>query len=343
MQIFQKTKLASDVYWTARFMLFEKGEKKEIFSIWRNALTARILEQKARALAESGQITKKWLFGSRGQEGEQATIGTLLEDGDKLIVPYRGFASFVSRGVSVERIVTEVLGKHTESTLGVYPSMNFIDTDRGVYPLSNILGLDFGSVIGMGFALKMQKKGIAAILFGDGTATRGPLWSALNIASLHSLPIAFICENNHQAISMGSNIIKTGSFANAARPHGLFSVRVSATKPIEMYVKIKSVMDMVRHKRRPVFIEVETVLLDTHDYFFAMEQSEFSKQKSESLSKKDFIAHVARILVETKTYTAAELESVQEGIVGTVDRIVKEQGKLSEISLSTLQKVWLSK
>ena len=57
----------------------------------------------------------------------------------------------------------------------------------------------------VGYALACRLLGEATVVlvfFGDGASSEGETHEAMNFASIHRLPVVFICENNRLAISV---------------------------------------------------------------------------------------------------------------------------------------------
>ena len=68
-------------------------------------------------------------------------------------------------------------------------------------PTSAIVASAIPQAVGFAYALKYKKeKGVVICYHGDGATEEGVYWESLNFASLHELPIIFICENNKYAI-----------------------------------------------------------------------------------------------------------------------------------------------
>jgi pyruvate dehydrogenase E1 component alpha subunit len=85
---------------------------------------------------------------------------------------------------------------------------------------------DLGTTIGTatGAALAFQREGgdrVCVCSFGDGTANRGDVHEALNLAACWRLPIVFVCQNNGWAISQYLGSYMAGSVAERAVGYGI--------------------------------------------------------------------------------------------------------------------------
>src|SRR5690606_23832899 len=57
--------------------------------------------------------------------------------------------------------------------------------------------------VGIALAARMEKQDIVTFTtFGEGSSNQGDFHEGLNFAGVHKLPVIFLCENNHYAISV---------------------------------------------------------------------------------------------------------------------------------------------
>src|SRR6185295_10550774 len=76
-----------------------------------------------------------------------------------------------------------------------------IDMAHNVIGTSAVVGTTIPLAVGFALAFKRQKTDrVAAAFFGDGATEEGVFTESLNFASLHKLPVLFVCENNYYAI-----------------------------------------------------------------------------------------------------------------------------------------------
>ena len=67
--------------------------------------------------ASSGEFIANY-FPFRGQEAIPAVMGVVLRDGDQLVTTYRGIHDHIGKGVPLDDILAEVLGKRTAPSGG---------------------------------------------------------------------------------------------------------------------------------------------------------------------------------------------------------------------------------
>ncbi|MBK5959296.1 pyruvate dehydrogenase (acetyl-transferring) E1 component subunit alpha [Rhodoplanes elegans] len=134
---------------------------------------------------------------SLGQEAIAAAFGTAMKPGDLSFCTYRGHAHTLARGVSVEKMLGELMQRDNGLMRGKGGSMHLTSVEHGVMGSYAIIGAHLP--IACGAALTAQYKGtgdVAVCFFGDGTTNIGAFHEALNFAAIWKLPVVFVCENN---------------------------------------------------------------------------------------------------------------------------------------------------
>ena len=95
----------------------------------------------------------------------------------------------------------ELYGKSRGTARGKGGSMHLNDWSKKFIPTSAIVSTAIPQAVGYAYALKYKEQsGIVICYHGDGATEEGVFGESLNFASLHELPIIFICENNKYAI-----------------------------------------------------------------------------------------------------------------------------------------------
>jgi 2-oxoisovalerate dehydrogenase E1 component len=131
-----------------------------------------------------------------------------------------------------------------------------------------------------------RRKGKAALgfaFFGDGGSSTGDIHETLNLASLLSLPIIFVIENNHYAYSTPTSeqFAEGVELWKRAAGYGIESHRLDCTNTEEVLRFFAKLGDDVRAHPRPVLVEAQVLRLrghaayDTCDYLKAGENDAF--------------------------------------------------------------------
>jgi pyruvate dehydrogenase E1 component alpha subunit len=134
---------------------------------------------------------------SLGQEAVAAGFAVAMKKGDLSFATYRGHAHTLARGVPVEKVLGELMGRDNGLLRGKGGSMHLTSEEHGVMGSYAIIGAHLP--IACGAAWRAQYKGdkdVSVCFFGDGTTNIGAFHEALNFAAVWKLPVIFVCENN---------------------------------------------------------------------------------------------------------------------------------------------------
>jgi TPP-dependent pyruvate/acetoin dehydrogenase alpha subunit len=138
---------------------------------------------------------------SIGQEAVAVGVCDALRPDDVVSGTYRGHATYLAKGGALNAMIAELYGKATGCATGKGGSMHLIAMDRHILGTSAVVGTTIPIAVGYALALKREGKGrVAVAFFGDGATEEGCFYESLNFASLHRLPVLFVCENNFFAI-----------------------------------------------------------------------------------------------------------------------------------------------
>ena len=99
-------------------------------------------------------------------------------------------------------LFAELYGKATGVAGGKGGSMHLIDMSHNVLGASAVVGTTIPVAVGYALALQAHANSdrVSVTFFGDGATEEGVFAESLNFASLHKLPVLFVCENNYYAI-----------------------------------------------------------------------------------------------------------------------------------------------
>jgi acetoin:2,6-dichlorophenolindophenol oxidoreductase subunit alpha len=171
------------------------GEEKRL-AMYRTQVVIREAEQRAFDLFLQN-LVKGTSHLSLGQEAVAAGFAGAMQKGDLSFCTYRGHAHTLARGVSVEKVLGELMQRDNGLMRGKGGSMHLTSVDHGVMGSYAIIGAHLP--IACGAAWRAQYKGdkdVSVCFFGDGTTNIGAFHEALNFAAVWKLPVIFVCENN---------------------------------------------------------------------------------------------------------------------------------------------------
>jgi pyruvate dehydrogenase E1 component alpha subunit len=202
-----------------------------------------------------------------GQEGLQAGAVHALRREDYLFQAHRGLGYALTKGLPLEMIFADLLGRTTGPTGGKGGgTVHFVDKELGILGQGGTIGSNFP--LGVGAALSVQLLGedrVVAIFFGDGAAARGTLYEAAIEAGVWKLPVVFICENNGWAISASfSRHSPTPNVADRAAAFGFPGVVVDGQDAIAVHAAMTEAVERARSGGGPTLIEAMTLRIKGH-------------------------------------------------------------------------------
>ena len=155
-----------------------------------------------------------------GQEAIAAGMTQHLNASDRVFGAHRSHAHLLAINPDCYKLFAEVLGKATGFSKGMGGSMHLFDQSSGFYGSVPIVSGTVPLAVGAGFASKLQDNETVAVCYlGDGAVEEGVVHESLNLASVFSLPVIFVVENNlfasHMHISQRQPANFTARFAEA--------------------------------------------------------------------------------------------------------------------------------
>jgi pyruvate dehydrogenase E1 component alpha subunit len=202
-----------------------------------------------------------------GQEGLQAGAVKALRPDDYLFQAHRGLGYAHAKGLSLELIFGDLLGRTTGSTGGKGGgTVHFVAPEIGIMGQGGTLGS--GPPLAVGAAMSIQLLGqdrVSMVFFGEGAAARGTFYEAAIEASVWKLPVVFVCENNRWAISARfDDHAPTPNVADRAAAFGFPGVIVDGQDALAVYDSATAAVERARSGGGPTLIEAMTMRMRGH-------------------------------------------------------------------------------
>jgi acetoin:2,6-dichlorophenolindophenol oxidoreductase subunit alpha len=198
---------------------------------------------------------------SLGQEAVAAGFGVAMRPDDWTFATYRGHAHTLVRGVSMEAVMAELLGRGNGLMAGKGGSMHLTSVDHGVMGSYAIVGAHLPIAAGAAWSAQYRGTGqVAVCFFGDGATNIGAFHEALNLAAVWRLPVVFVCENNlymeYTAISTVTAVPHPA--ADRAAAYGLEPSLIDGNDADEVYLTAKTTLARARAGDGPSLVEAVT-------------------------------------------------------------------------------------
>src|SRR5213592_2480137 len=162
-----------------------------------------------------------------GEEAVAVGVCAALEPADYITSTHRGHGHCLAKGAALDRMFAELLGKEAGYCKGKGGSMHIADPDTGNLGANAIVGGSAGIATGAALSAKRLKTGqVAVCFFGDGALGQGLLYEVMNMASLWTLPVIYVCENNLYNEYTHFSEATAGSILDRPRSFGIEAVEV---------------------------------------------------------------------------------------------------------------------
>ena len=175
---------------------------KQMIDLYRRMVTIRLFEEKIIDLYARGLVPGlAHLY--VGEEAVATGVCANLRKEDFITSTHRGHGHVIAKGAELKYMMAELFGKKTGYCKGKGGSMHIADIDIGILGANGIAGGGIPIAVGAALSAKMRRTDqVTACFFGDGSSNNGTFHEGLNFASVHRLPVVFICENNLFGISV---------------------------------------------------------------------------------------------------------------------------------------------
>lgn len=228
--------------------------------MYRLQLEMRMLEKRAHDLFLKG-LVKGTTHLSLGMEAVAAGFGAAMRPTDYTFATYRGHAHTIARGVPLGPILAELCGRANGLCGGKGGSMHLTSVEHGMMGSYAIIGAHLCVANGAAWASKyLRQDRVAVAFFGDGTTNIGAFHEALNYAKVFSLPVVFVCENNHymEYTPIGAITSVARPAADRASAYGLEPCVVDGNDADAVYLTATGVIERARRGEGPALVEALT-------------------------------------------------------------------------------------
>ncbi len=284
-----------------------------LIQLYRIMQTIREFEDQIAEQYWDFQINFGELHLCRGQEAIAAGVCLHLRTNDAVEGTHRSHGHIIAKGVELRPLAAEIFGKQAGLCKGKGGHMHLFDHSIK-FGCSGIVGASMP--LALGSALKAQLEGsdrISVAFFGDGAVNQGMFHESLNLASIWKLPVLFVCENNHWAISTPfTDMSPIDNIADRACAYAMKSYICDGNDVLNVYQITANAIAHIREGKGPVLLEAKTYRLASH-----MEgDTELykSEKEQETWEKKDPISQFEKRLLDENILTFAKLKDIKQEV-----------------------------
>jgi len=194
-----------------------------------------------------------------GEEAVAVGVCEALRKDDFITSTHRGHGHCLAKGASVDRMFCELLGKEEGYCRGKGGSMHIADHENGNLGANAIVGGSAGIATGAAFSAKARGTDqVAVCFFGEGALGQGVLYEVMNMASLWSLPIVYLCENNLYNEYTHFSDTTAGEITARAASFGIPAEEVDGQDVRAVYAATTRAVERARRGEGPSFLACAT-------------------------------------------------------------------------------------
>jgi 2-oxoisovalerate dehydrogenase E1 component alpha subunit len=298
-----------------------KGLKNaDLVDYYTRLIQVRSIDERIWALNRQGKVP----IAASAQGHEAAQLGSLLaaeKDGDCFLFPYyRDLALKVAAGLTPAQTMMSFMGKAGDPySNGRQFPLQGADLPNKIIQISNVVAAGLTQAVGYALGCRMAgEKTVVLVYFGDGATSQGETHEAMNFASIHKLPVIFICENNRYAISTPkTSQMAIEEFSDRASSYGFPGITVDGMDLVSCY---EATREAITHARSqgPVLLEmlVERFMSHTTDDDDRRYRPEGEVERAR---ERDPVITLARTLIDEKILTQKQVDAIAAAALKATD------------------------
>lgn len=193
----------------------------------------------------------------KGHEAAHLGAAAHLRPTDWMVPSFREQAALLWRGASLEQMIVYNNG---------FNEGGRVPQDARTLPIAVPVGSQVLHAVGLAWAARHRGTDeVVMTFFGDGATSEGDFHEAMNFAAVYQLPVIFVCQNNHWAISIPLHKqTRTPTLAQKALAYGMPGIQVDGNDILSVYVAAGEAVDRARRGGGPTLVECVTYRLIMH-------------------------------------------------------------------------------
>ncbi|RZL79206.1 MAG: 2-oxoisovalerate dehydrogenase [Rhodococcus sp. (in: high G+C Gram-positive bacteria)] len=239
-----------------RRIAFDRSDA--LVEFYRRMRLIRQFEDRASRLYKTNQIPG-FLHLSIGQEASAVGACWPLDDRDIVTSTHRGHGHCIAKGLDVDGMFAELMGKATGTCKGRGGSMHIADPRKGIFGANGIVGAGMPIAVGAATAAQLHGDGAVVVaFFGDGAVAQGVFHESVNLAAVWDLPVIFFCENNGYAEFSPAADQHRATLEDRAAGYGVEFHSVDGNDVVAVATLQAELVSRIRDGAGPMIVEAST-------------------------------------------------------------------------------------
>lgn len=228
---------------------------EQIKKMYELLILSRTFDQRALNLQREGRLGT--YASILGQEASQIGSAFALEKSDWIFPSFREMGVYITMGYPLYMLFQYWSGD--ERGVKCPDGLN-------IFPVCVPVGTQLPHAVGAATGVKYRgDKKAVAVYFGDGGTSEGDFHEGMNFAGVFKLPVVFICQNNHWAISVPrEKQTASKTLSQKAFAYGFEGIQVDGNDIFAVYKAASEAVRKAKDGNGPTFIECFTYRMSDH-------------------------------------------------------------------------------
>jgi TPP-dependent pyruvate/acetoin dehydrogenase alpha subunit len=245
-----------------------------------------------------------------GQEANCVGVIEHLRPGDHIFSNHRCHGHYLAWSGDALGLLAEIMGKEAGICGGIGGSQHICAPG---FKSNGILGGTVPAAAGIALAMKLADDDAISVVFaGDGAFGEGAVYETLNIASLWSLPLLVVVENNGYSQSTPSRLNLAGGLDARLAAFDIPVTRIESTDVDEIDGHAAREIELMRASRSPRALVIDTYRLCHHS------KSDDNRSEEEIAARwetEPLVVHGARVDAGAREEVEREVETALAEVV----------------------------
>lgn len=261
-----------------------------------------------------------------GHEAIPTGVCIQLAKTDSVVSNHRSHGHYLAKGGDLDAMIAELYGKTTGCSHGRGGSQHLIDTSVNFFGSTPIVGGSIPVGVGIAWAARLTKrKQVTVVFFGDAAVEEGVFHESLNFASLHRLPVLFVCENNFYSIVTPLTARQPNrAIYKLARAHGLSAWKAQGNNVLTVYAAAQKALAAIRTDNGPALLEFATYRYKEHCGPLDDPEGFRPAKELKKWKRKCPVSHFERYLLKNSATNQEQLHSIRNNIQLEIERAFKK-------------------
>lgn len=231
----------------------------------RNMMLTRVFDKRMQRTHRQGRIS--FYIQSTGEEAVSVAQAMALQPEDMMFPSYRNQGLFVTRGVALVDLMSQLLANRRDMCKGRQLPVMYHSGPKRLFSISGNLATQFPQAVGWAMAAAIKGEShISSVWIGEGSSAEADFHHGLLFASVYRAPCILNVVNNQWAISTFQGYAggEQQSFAARGPGFGIPGIRVDGNDFLAVYAVTDWAAQRARANQGPTLIELVTYRAEAH-------------------------------------------------------------------------------